>query len=159
MQTGRSATLQRFGFDPETVDQVLRALTRELPEVCPDPSQVSLGNEIFVPDWIGCCLEACRRGPVEALRGMLFELNFPIAAVISGTPEYQNLALAGSSGLEDVRGTLPPQGPAWSEPDKIRIFMHDSGAGLLPVIHAANHADFAILLQAIVHRNEPVPVP
>ncbi|RYD33640.1 MAG: hypothetical protein EOP86_12930 [Verrucomicrobiaceae bacterium] len=159
MQTGRSATLQRFGFTPETVDQVLRALGRELPEVCPEPSQLSLGNEIFVPDWIGCCLEASRRSPVEALREMLFELNFPIAAGISGTPEYQSLALAGSSGLEDVRSTLPPQGPAWSEPDKIRVFMHDSGAGLLPVIHAASHADFVILLQAIVHRNEPVPVP
>jgi hypothetical protein len=159
MHSQRPAVLQQFGFSGETARHVLKVLARDLPPVCPDPSRAPLGNELFVPDWIGCCIDAQRRGPVAALRDMVFELNFPITAGISGTPEYQSLALAGSDRLEDVRKTLTTDGPAWTEPDKIRVFMHDCGAGLLPVIHAATHADFSTLLRAIVHRNEPAAVP
>ncbi|MES2708566.1 MAG: hypothetical protein V4726_18375 [Verrucomicrobiota bacterium] len=159
MHSRRPAVLQHFGFSAETRERLLAALSRDLPAVCPDPARTPLGNELFVPDWITCCVDAHRRGPVAALRDMLFELNFPIMAGISGTPEYQNLALAGSLSLEDVRKDLTLAGPAWTAPDRIRVFMHDCGAGLLPVIHAATHADFVILLQAIVHRNEPAAVP
>lgn len=159
MHSQRSAVLQQFGFSGEAAGHILQALARDLPPVCPDPARTPLGNELFVPDWIACCIEAQRRGPVAALQDMLFELNFPIAAGVGATPEYQSLALAGSASLEDVRKTLTTSGPVWSQPDKIRVFMHDCGAGLLPVIHAATHADFSTLLRAIVHRNEPVTVP
>lgn len=155
----RLAILQQFGFSAETCNRLLTGLSREMPAVCPDPAQTPLGNELFVPGWIACCIDAHRRGAAAALRDMLFELNFPIAAGIGGTPQYQNLALAGSLSLEDVRKDLSVDGPVWTAPEKIRVFMHDCGAGLLPVIHTGTHADFVILLQAIVHRNEPAPVP
>lgn len=159
MHTERQAVLRHFGFSPRVVERLMEGLARDVPPVCPDPALVVPGNELFVPDWIACCLDARRRGAVPALRDVLFELNFPIAGGVSGTLEYQSLALAGGSGLEDVRKSLTLPGPEWEAPERMRVFMHDTGAGLLPVIHAAARADFVTLVRAIVHRNEPAPVP
>ncbi len=159
MSADRRALLASFGFSTSLVDRLLPALARELPPLCPDPAQVSLGNELFVPDWIGACVAAHQKGSVPALQDVIFELNFPIAGGISGSAEYQNLALAGSQSLADVRGRINLTGPAWEAPDALRLFMHDTGAGLLPVVHAAARADFVTLVRAIVHKNEPAAIP
>lgn len=159
MHSYRSAILRQFDFPEETVARLLTGLARDLPEECPDPTRLHLGNELFVQDWIGCCIDAQQRGAVTALRDVLVELNFPIQAGIGGTAEYQSLTLAGGRSLKEIRKTLTLGDPVWHAPDRMKVFMHDSGTGMLPVIHAAAHADFATLVQAIVHRNEPVPVP
>jgi hypothetical protein len=159
MQTERHEVLERFGFARGTIDRLLSGLARSVPPVCPDPAAAAFENELFVSDWIDCCLEARRRGAVPALQDFLFELNFPIAGGISGSPEYQSLALAGHRSLEEVRRHITVACPTWEEPDGMRVFLHDTGAGLLPVIHAASRTDFVTLVRAIVHRNEPVPIP
>ena len=159
MRITRETVLQHFGFPAETARRLLKGLARDLPPVCPDPAQVPLGNELFVPDWIACCIDARRRGAVTALRDVLVELNFPICVDISTTAEYQSLTLAGSLSLADVRQKSTLGQPEWQAADRMRVFMHDSGMGLLPVIHAAAQADFVTLVRAIVHRNEPVQIP
>ncbi len=155
----RRSILRDFGFAPDVADRLLGALTRPLPATCPDARRVSLGNELFVPDWIACCLDASTRGAVAALQDVLFQLNFPVAGGVSGTPEYQALALAGSTSLAEVRHSLSLGPATWEKPDALRVFMHETGAGLLPVIAAGCRADFVTLVRALGHRNEPAPVP
>lgn len=158
MDTQRTAVLQHFGFDPSVVEQLVKVLSRELPSAFPNPSQFPLGNELFVPDWINCCMEAKRLGAVVALRNMLFELNFPIAEGISATREYRQTGPAcGVEGLEPWKKHALGE-PTWEAPDRIKIFLHDTGCGLIPVIRAGVHADFATIVRAIMHSNEPVPV-
>jgi hypothetical protein len=159
MPADRRRALESLGLPAGVIDPLITELGRTLPATCPDPAILALGNELFVPDWIDCCLDARRRGALPALQDRLFELSFPIAGGISGTPEYQSLALAGSRSLEEVRTTLPLEGPRWESPDSLRVFLHDTGAGLLPVIHAGARADFVTLVRAIGHRNEPVAIP
>lgn len=158
MSAAKHHALRSFGFASEVEERLIAALARPLPEACPDPREAALENELFVPDWIECCLEARRAGPAAALRNMLWELNFPVAPGISKTPEYANPALAGNGAGERAFASTK-EGVAWQAPERLRVFMHDSGAGLLPVIHAAEREDFVTLIRALVHRNEPAAVP
>lgn len=151
--------LRAFNFPGAVEAWLSAALARDMPAACPKPNDAVLDNELFVPDWITCCLEARRRGSVAALRDMLFELNFPIAAGMSVLPEYLNPAFAAKNGAGEGMFVSKHEGPAWAAPEQMRVFMHESGAGLLPVIHAAAREDFVTLIRALVHRNEPVPVP
>jgi hypothetical protein len=159
MPADRRQALASLGFSAGVIDSLIGELSRPLPDACPHPATAALGNELFVPDWIECCLDAHRRGALAALQDRIFELSFPIAGGISGTPEYQSLALAGHRSLEEVRAALAFDGPAWESPASLRVFLHDTGAGLLPVIQAGARADFVTLVRAIGHRNEPVVIP
>jgi hypothetical protein len=158
MDTQRTAVLQRFGFDSNVVDRLMTVLSRELPTAFPNPSQFPLGNQLFVPDWITCCMEAKRQGTVAALRNMLFELNFPISEGISAAPEYREPRPSGRLGGLEIWKKHALGEPTWEAPDLIRIFLHDTGGGLIPVIRTGVHADFATILRAIMHANNPVPV-
>jgi len=159
MRDERRRLLEQGGASSDTVDRVLQALGRPLPTDCPDPSHLPPGSEVFVPDWITCAVDAHRRGAVAALRDMAVELNFPIAAGLRDTPEYRRLCLDTDTATAELPRGRTDGGPAWEAPERIRLFLHDTGAGLLPVIEAPARADFLILVRALGHRNEPVPVP
>jgi hypothetical protein len=44
-------------------------------------------------------------------------------------------------------------------PQLLELFIHESWAGPIPVLFAGDRADFELLVQALLRRNEPVPVP
>ncbi|MFN0126871.1 MAG: DUF7005 family protein [Verrucomicrobiales bacterium] len=155
----RRQWLVRRGLGPETIERVLVALGRPLPERCPDPQSVSFPNEAFVPDWIETAVEADRLGSVAALQHRVVELNFPIAPEIRSTPDYHRACLDPDVQLGDWPRHPVEGGPAWAAPDRLRVFLHDTGAGLIPVVEAPNRGDFLILLRALGHRNEPVAIP
>jgi Family of unknown function (DUF7005) len=155
----RRKILESFGFSRPTNEILLTVLQREVPAALPATDRSLLGAEIFVPDWIAATAMAKRSGAVPALQTAIFELNFPIAEGTSTTPLYQELALAGGRSLDDVRDRIPANGPPWEAPEKMRLFLHDTGAGMIPIVLAGGRADFVTLVQAIIHHNEPKPVP
>lgn len=159
MLSERRRVLEQGGASPDAVERVLPALGRPLPDDCPDPAALPPGSETFVPDWIACAVDAHQRGAVAALRDRVVELNFPIVAGLRHTPDYRRLCLEPDTAAADLPRGRTDGGPAWEAPDRIRLFLHDTGAGLLPVIEAPTRADFLILVRAFGYRNEPVPVP
>ena len=154
----RKSILEHFGFSHAAAEFLLGALHRDVPSYCPEARHCLFTSEIFVPEWIALADEAQRAGVVDTIGSMLFELHFPIQSGVSSRPDYQELALADGRPLRDVRPQLPG-GLTWQKPDAMRLFLTDSGVGLLPVILTASREDFVTLIQAIVHHNEPRSVP
>lgn len=159
MTESRRQLLERLGFSHATNELLLTLLHREVPEVMPAADRSLLGSEIFVPDWLEVARRAQEEGALAALREVIFELNFPIEPGVSGSAVYRELALAGGKGMADVSGGLPGEGPRWERPQEMKVFLHDTGGGLLPIIVTGCREDFVTLVQAIIHHNEPKPVP
>ena len=154
----RRAILQGFGFAPAVIEMLLAVLCRKVPDASPPWERAHLGNEIFVPDWINAVDEARCHGVLESLRKILFELNFPIAKGIGGTPLYQELATSGSTDINAVQHRLP-EGPVWENAAGFRFFLHESGIGLIPVLLPGGRGDFLTLIRAIIHQGEPHDIP
>jgi hypothetical protein len=91
-------------------------------------------------------------GAAAALRRALVQLRFPIEAGMSQTPAYQ---------AATRRGVLPGNGDGLRlvRPDVLRVFLHATPAGRVPVVLAEAREDFEALVQALIARNEPQPVP
>lgn len=114
--------------------------------------RLPLADEPFVAAWAAYAAEARRRGAWAVLRDRLPQLRFPIAAGISETPAYRAAVR---------RGEPPPEGPGLrlEGPETLRLFLHRTRAGRVPVIVAEHRADFEALVRAFVARGEPSHVP
>lgn len=88
----------------------------------------------------------------DVLRRDLVQLNFPIAAGISHSDAYRRAVQTGQE---------PPAagGLVLARPDALRLTLHRSPAGVVPVLQSAERSDFVALVQALTRRNEPEPVP
>jgi hypothetical protein len=88
------------------------------------------------------------------LRRRLVQLHFPIAPGVSASEAYR---------AATRRGVLPDGGPAdgvrFSRPDLLRLFLHPTPAGRVPVVVAGARDDVVALVRALTRRNEPEPVP
>lgn len=120
----------------------------------PDPASLvlPLPDEPFVAVGEEYTAEA-GQGTVSALRDRLLQLRFPVAEGISETPEYM---------AATRRGIPPGLGAPALElevPECIRLFLHPTAAGRIPVLQAESRADFVALVRALTRRNETVPVP
>jgi hypothetical protein len=146
----RVETLRAFGAGPAEVDELLD-YNRPLFAV-PDSIDLPLADEPFVPVWTRYAAEAESRGVLSVLREHLVQLRFPIAAGISGTDAYQ-AALR--------KGVLPlgTDGLRLEDADGLRLFIHPTPAGAVPVLLAARRADFESLVRALTRKNEPAPIP
>ncbi len=111
-------------------------------------------DEPFVAVWERYALEARKVGAAESLRRRLVQLRFPIAAGMSETDAYRAATLRGE-------GSAIPRdaGVSFEHPDELRILIHPTAAGRIPVIIAGARSDFVSLVRAFVHGNEPVDVP
>lgn len=120
----------------------------------PAPAAVPLPmpDEEGVARWAVVVERAHTAGAVEALRGHLMQLRFPIAAGTSRTAAYVAATRGGAAAF------APRTGATFAEPDRVRVALHGTAAGQIAVIRAAR-ADFETLVRALVYANEPVPVP
>ena len=119
------------------------------------PSQLPMADEPFVAAWDAYAREA---GPDEAfrrLRDVLVQLAFPIAQGVSGSEAY----LAATRRGELPAGGSVDGGLALERPDELRLLVHPTAAGRIPVLVTACRADFVSLVRALTLRNEPAPVP
>jgi hypothetical protein len=133
------AAYARSGFDGSVFDRVLD---------CPLP------DEPCVSAWEAYVADARCVGAAASLRRRLIQLRFPISDGISATPSY---LAAVRRGVCDR--SLDEPGLALVRPELLRVFIHGTAAGRVPVIVAAVREDFVSLVRALTCRNEPKPVP
>ena len=118
------------------------------------PDAYPLDDEPHVAAWEAYAAEAESVGAFAALRRGLVQLRFPVAAGMSRHEPYV---------AATRRGIVPPGdhegGLALARPDAVRLVIHQTAAGRIPVIVAEARPDFERLVQALTRRNEPDPIP
>jgi len=129
----------RSVFDPSAFER---------PIECPMP------DEPFVRTWEGYVAEAERVGVEACLRTRLVQLRFPIAVGMSAQAAYV-AAVRRGAGLDDRTA----DGVEFVDPHALRLFIHPTAAGRVPVIVAGAREDFVSLVLALTRRNELEPVP
>jgi hypothetical protein len=115
-------------------------------------------DEVLVPEphvatWQEYSVAAQTVGVWETLRQRLLQLQFPVQLGIAETAEYR---------ASTRRGVPVPAGITGLQlrsPDRLELSIHQSWAGPIPVIFAGDRADFELLVQALLRRNEPAPIP
>jgi hypothetical protein len=145
----RASVLAAFDAGPAEVEELLAYNENPFDHRCRD---AVLADEPFVRAWRVYADEAVREGVVACLRRRLVQLRFPIREGISETEAYR---------LATRRGLWPDtdEGPAFEDPAGLRLRLHPTPAGHVPVLATENRADFVTLVRALTRRNEPVPLP
>jgi hypothetical protein len=151
----RASILRRLGASNTEIEELLRYNANAFRVPAPgELPPLPLPDEPFVAAWEGYAAEAAERGVWPVLRERLPQLRFPIEAGVSATEAY----LAATR-----RGELPPQdtgaGVVLARPERLRLFLHPTAAGRLPVLLAGDRDDFVALVRALARRNEPDPIP
>jgi hypothetical protein len=119
------------------------------------PLSFPLAAEPHVGAWETYAAAAAQRGAWEVLRGRLVQLRFPVRQGISQTEAYRAVTRQGVAPDDVAEAT----GLTLAAPENLRLWVHDSPAGPLPVLCTSERADFVSLVQALRSRNEPEPVP
>ena len=153
-RAGRASVLQAFGASEGERAELLRYNDNRFDQG-PTASGVRLPfeDEPFVAVWERYREEAREVGEWTVLRRALVQLRFSVEPGMSRAPAYR----AAVHRLEPVGDEIPPLRLA--RPDDVRIVIHATPAGRLPVIVAPHRNDFVLILQALTMRNEPMPVP
>lgn len=112
------------------------------------------GDQPFLATWEGYVREAESIGAAGCLRSHLIQLRFPIGEGVSSTDSYRAATRRG-----EFDRAPNGDGVRFASPDGIRLFLHPTAAGRVPVILAEDRRDFEILVRALTHRNEPDPIP
>jgi len=112
-------------------------------------------NEPQISDWERYVSEAHHAGVYATLKKYWVQFQFPVKENISQTTDYRNATLKGfcTKKIEQATG-LPLK-----EPQKLKLYIHPSAAGDIPVLIANNRSDFQTILRAMSYRNEPHPLP
>lgn len=152
-ERGRLAVWRAHGADEAQAAQLLEYAASPLHHGLPEPRDYPLPDAACVADWARYAAQAGEIGAAAVLRDVLVQLRFPIAAGMSDDPAYQAATRRGI--LPDAR----TPGLALSKPEGLRIFLHPTAAGRVPVVLTEAREDFEALLRAITRRNEPSPVP
>lgn len=152
----RAAILNRFGASGLVAEEILGynqdLFDREFLNTVPE---FPLPDEPFVAEWEGYARELSSGKSFACLRNRLVQLNFPIQQGISNTTEYAAVTRRGV----DARDIPSAAGLDLQQPLDIKILIHPTWAGRIPVIVVSCRADFVALVRAFSARNEPAPVP
>ena len=152
----RTRILKGFGATIAEVDELL-AYNRNVFDhtMLESGSALPLDDEPFMTFWQAYAEEAEQIGVFAALRKRLIQLNFPIHEGISATEEYRAAIKKGILSEERQQQS----GLALRRPDALKLLLHPTPAGRIPVIIAEDRDDFIAFLRAITYKNEPHPVP
>ena len=115
----------------------------------------NLEDEPLVATWEKYVEESKDIGIYQTLKKYLVQFQFPIKENISQTNEYKSATLKGISTTLMQNAT----GLVLTEPEKLKLFLHPSLAGKIPVIITNNRFDFQAIVRALSCRNEPRPMP
>ena len=149
-EAARAEVLRGFGAGPDEAAELL-AYNRSV-FVVPGTVDLPLPDEPFVDVWRRYADEARTRGVLPVIREHLVQLRFPVGEGVSTGEAYQAAIRRGV--LPEHAGDLPLQ-----DPDGLRLFIHPTPAGAVPVLLAPHRADFEALVRALTKKNEPVPLP
>ena len=114
-----------------------------------------LPPEPEIDAWQRYADDAGADGVFAALARRLPQLRFPIQEGISQREPYRAATRRGIS----PDGILEASGLALRAPGRLRLVIHPSPGGPVPVLVTGDRQDFATLVRALSMRNEPLPVP
>lgn len=149
----RRDELASLGAGPEVVEEVLRYNENHFDHAAITASDFPLADESFVATWQQYTYEVAEAGSIAPLAKYLVQLQFPIQAGMSQTADY---IAATRRGPGTNRSAL---GLQLREPRQCRLLIHPTAAGNVLLLVTENREDFVSLVQALVYRNEPHPVP
>lgn len=116
--------------------------------------QWSLTPEPSVVTWQQYVDESADQGVFATLKTRLPQLQFPIQLGISDMPAYRAATRRGSPAIDPLATGL-----SLRHPDKLRLWLHSTLVGTIPVLLVGDRQDFVSLVQALTLRNEPKAVP
>jgi anti-sigma regulatory factor (Ser/Thr protein kinase) len=145
------ATLRELGADDSTVPELVAYLDH--PAVGKHPAPFA-GEEPHLAVWREYAEEAEREGVAPVLRRRFAQFLVPVAAGTSGREDDRAATRRGEFPAGAVDGGL-----ALRAPERLRLEIHESIGGPVPVLVAPEREDFVTLVQALTARNEPEPVP
>jgi hypothetical protein len=151
----RARALRALGAAPAAVEELL---DYGAPFPHAELSALPLPDEPFVATWRAYAAEARAGGAGGAaacLRRHVVQLRFPIRAGVSASEDYRAATLRGAL----HRAPPPDDWPPFADPAGVRLLVHETPAGAVPVIAAAAREDFETLIRAFARRNEPDPIP
>lgn len=150
----RRQTLQEYGAEEAEVQELLIYNTSSFKDTdMLYPLHLPLPAEMHVPHWETYLQKTTTTGLFPLLQDCLVQFQFPIQEGISNTENYLNATR---------RGIICPGkkgGLRLKEPEKLRLLVHQSLAGKIPVLMVENREDFVTLIRALVKKNEPAAVP
>jgi hypothetical protein len=115
----------------------------------------ALADELHVETWREYAAQAASDGAWATLRRRLPQLSFPIRAGISQSETYLNATRRGIG----VGGMAEAEGLTLQAPQLLRLEIHPTPAGAVPLLHTGCREDFVALIQALTRSNEPAPIP
>jgi len=119
------------------------------------PLRLPLPDEPFAAVWADYAAAAAEKGVYAVLQQRLLQFRFPIQKDISQKAAYQ----AATRRLGTADGLSEATGLVLKRPELLELKIHPTPAGRIPLIISRYRADFVTLVQALAHKNEPVPVP
>lgn len=151
----RRRLLEDLGASPAEADELLAYGENHFDAGRPAhiPS-FPLEDEAHVAVWEEYAAEAGGSNVLEALRRRLPQCAFAVRAGVSETEAYRAATRRGEA----------PEGPdatglLLERPEGLRLILHETPAGRIPVLVPKGRADFVALIRAFLHRNEPAAIP
>lgn len=138
-------TEELLAYNQNIFDRSFSTLSAKFP-LTPEP---------HVAVWEEYAVIAQEVGVFQTLSIKLVQLKFPILEGISQTEAYRFATRKGVS----VDGMVEATGLILQQPEQLHLILHESLAGVIPVLLTRNREDFVSLVQALTMRNEPLPVP
>jgi hypothetical protein len=154
--SARREILQALGAEGAVVDELLVANRCRLDAGrLPGIRKLPLTDEPHVSAWRSYARSAEAGGAWTVLRDRLVQLQFPIRKGISQDDAYRAATLrgelaAGDTQREDLR---------LRQPAGLRLVIHPTSAGALPVLDVMDREDFESLVRVFTARNEPARIP
>jgi hypothetical protein len=152
----RSEILRAHGADGESAAELLKySVNRfEFPS-SRETVRYPLPDEPFAEAWQTYAAQSNSGQVSDFLKTRLVQLSFPIRTGISQSPDYVAATRRGQP-LPELAGAT---GLELSQPGKLRLTLHQTAAGKIPLLITSDRGDFVALLRALSMRNEPCPVP
>ena len=151
----RADLLASYGATAKQTEELLAYNRNVFDRSVEEAPALPLPAEPHVAAWERYAREAAEAGVLAALRHKLVQLRFPIRDGISKTNAYRAATLRGASTEEMDEAS----GLDLASPDELRLGIHPSPAGLIPVLAPGGRADFVALVRALSMKNEPARVP
>lgn len=148
----RAALWQAHGATAAQADELSAYAANPIQAGPLTPLSVALSEPPSVAAWEGYARAVGTAGAEATLRRVFVQLRFPVQAGMSQEAAYQ---------AATRRGELPASddGATFVRPEGLRIELHPTPAGRVPVVLADARADFELLVRAVTRRNEPDAVP
>ncbi len=90
----------------------------------------------------------------EILKNFYPQLSFPVEAGINRTSMYIDAVLKGKSNDSIIKSGLK-----LNQPDRIKIKIHHSVSGKIPVLVVPDDEDFKKVIQSLLYKNDPLNIP